>query len=297
MLPAPGIFEGLSEGEFGFPLELFFDFLWIRIAGGDIARSARADGIRDRDVGDAFEGLDEFLDARAFPGSDIVDGERFGGFLCSEEGFECRDMCLGEINHMNEITNARAVRSRIVISENGEGSSFSCGGLHEIGDKIVWGSEREFADESRWVRADRVEVAEGGRAEYSVGHDRRIAKDILADLFGVSVGRSRRFSWGGFRDREHIRCAVDGRGRGEDEGPDAMMERHVEDVDEGSDIVPVVAEWLLERFSDSLKCGEVDDSVDVLPLEDRGKEYRIRTVSGMERRTVSEYAFDAVEYR
>jgi hypothetical protein len=76
-----------------------------------------------------------------------------------------------------------------------------------------------------------------------------------------------------------------------------MMERHVEKVDQGSDIVPVVAEWLLKRFSDSLECGEVDDSVDVFPLEDRSKEYRIRAVSGMECRTVSEYVFDAVEYR
>ena len=162
MLPAPGIFEGLGDGELSFPSEFFVDFLRIGIAGRDISRPARADGIRNCDAGDALEGFDEFFDARSGTRSDIVDWRCFPESFFGKEYFEGRDMCLGEINYMNEVTNARAVRSRVIVPEDGQSRSVPGCNLGEIGGEIVGGSEGEFPDESGGMCADRVEIAESG---------------------------------------------------------------------------------------------------------------------------------------
>ncbi len=147
------------------------------------------------------------------------------------------------------------------------------------------------------MRADRIEIAQGDGPERSGGRECGIAEDVLADLFGIAVGRGGRFARVGFLDGERVRFAVDGRGRGEDECFDAVSERRVEDGHERADIVAVVEEGLLDRFTDGLECGEMDDPVDLFSQENGFDEIRIGAVAHVCLRSGSEYRLESVEYR
>lgn len=162
LLPAPSIFEGLSEGEFSFPSEFFVDFLRIGIAGCNITWTTCADGMRNRDTCNPLECLDEFFDARSGTRSDIVDRRCFCESFFGKECFEGRDMRLGEVDHMDEVADPGAIRSRVIVPEDGQSRSVPGCNLGEIGDEIVGGSEGQFADESGVMCADRVEIAESG---------------------------------------------------------------------------------------------------------------------------------------
>ena len=107
LLPAPGIGEGLGEGDFGGPAEGAADLVGVRVARRNIAMATGSDGVWYFDPGFAFKRLYELGNARPVAGTDIVD------IICRLVGFggeqmvEGGDMSAGEVDHVDIVADTR----------------------------------------------------------------------------------------------------------------------------------------------------------------------------------------------
>ena len=69
-------------------------------------------------------------------------------------------MSIGKIDYMYIITDTGAIVSFVVIAKYAETFAFADGNLCDIRYEIVWNSFWIFADQSAFVRSDRIEIAE-----------------------------------------------------------------------------------------------------------------------------------------
>ena len=67
-------------------------------------------------------------------------------------------MRLRQVHDVDEVSLARSVRSRVVIAEDGEALTLADGGLGDERHQVVRHAARQFADQRRRMRSDRVEV-------------------------------------------------------------------------------------------------------------------------------------------
>ena len=125
--------------------------------------------------------------------------------------------------------------------------------------------------------ADRVEVAQGDALQSGVGRH-RIAQDILAHLFRVAVGRGGRFAGRLLRDGLLLGFAVDGARRREDDVPPSELAHQRDDVHERREVVAVVLQRFLDRFTDGLRGGEMDHRIEFVLFEDLAETLQIAAV-------------------
>lgn len=185
---------------------------------------------------------------------------------------------------MDVITNARAIRSGVIVTEYFQTllGELADGHLGEEGNEVTRLTARVFSDLSGFVSSGRVEVPQRDRAPCTVGIA-EVFQDLLCHDLGTAVARfgleRRSFGngndgWGTVDRRRgrvdevvYLVLLHDLRDRGLGQHGSPARERtgewtHGEKVDRGGDVVLVVLEGLLAGFADSLVSGDVDDTPD-----------------------------------
>ena len=97
-------------------------------------------------------------------------------------------MCFRQVNDIDIVADTTAVRCVIVVTEDFEllAQTGSC--LRYERQQVLRHAVRQFADECRGVRTDRIEVTKQDSVEVSIGMC-LITDNLLVDLLGVAVRR------------------------------------------------------------------------------------------------------------
>ena len=114
--------------------------------------------------------------------------------------------------------------------------------------------------------ADGVEVSQRDTLQSLVCRN-RVAKDILAHLLGVAVGRGRRLAGRLLRDGQVVSLAVNRRRRREDDVLTAVLTHQIHDVHERSEVVAVILHGVGHRLANGLEGGEVYHRIELVLLE------------------------------
>src|SRR5690606_2806007 len=93
----------------------------------------------------------------------------------------------GQVHHVDVVPHAGAVRSRVVRAEDAHLVEPANRDLQHVRGQVVGNLRRVFADSPARVRADRVEVAQGGDLEGGVGNA-QILQDLLDHVLRLAVG-------------------------------------------------------------------------------------------------------------
>lgn len=97
--------------------------------------------------------LDHLQDTSAHTCSYIEDTTTLSRFCI------CEQMCTRKVIDINIITHTRAINSLIICTKNRNVRSSTYGNLHQIREKIIRGSARDFTNISRLMCANRIKVA------------------------------------------------------------------------------------------------------------------------------------------
>ena len=191
-----------------------------------------------------------------------------------------------QVDHVDVIAHARAVRCGIVVAEHADRSELANRDLRHIGHQVVGDALRVLADKAALVRTDRVEVAQQHDVplvvahvevgEHLLKHGLRLAVRIRGGMLRALLG-----------DRHELRLAIDGGARGEHDVLHAMIARDVAQDQRARDVVPVVLERLLHALPHRLETGEVDDCIDVMLGEDGFHRIAVEHVRLVERASIS----------
>jgi hypothetical protein len=114
-----------------FPAEHAVKFVLTGDEHGGIAGAARRDFARNFATGDFFRGVDDFEDGKTAAVADIESftGDRFNGFESAEVG-------VGDIQDVNVIADASAVRRGVVRTEDFDVGNEAHGGVENLGDEM-----------------------------------------------------------------------------------------------------------------------------------------------------------------
>lgn len=116
MFPGPGGGEDfLERGVLGFPAEGLAELFFAGYQDGGIARAPRRHFARNLAAGDFFGGVEDFEDGKA---SAVANIEGFAGD--GFDGLEGAEMGIGDVEDVDIIADAGAVRCGIVRAENFE---------------------------------------------------------------------------------------------------------------------------------------------------------------------------------
>ena len=174
-------------------------------------------------------------------------------------------MAAGQIDDVDIVTHAGAVRGGVVVAEDMDLFQLADGDLGDVGHQVVGDAVGVLADEAGLVGTDGVEVAQQGDVQLRV----RLA-DILQNALGEGLGGA--VGVGGLAHGEVLgdghggRVAVDG-GRGAEHEVVAVVAAHHIQNDEGAvQVIVIVLDGLGDALAHSLIGSELDDGVDVRAL-------------------------------
>ena len=171
---------------------------------------------------------------------------------------------VGQVRHVDVVPDARPVRGRVVVAEEGQRQA-ALGGEQDVRDEMGLGV---MVLAQRRRRAGDVEVAERDAAQAvrpAVPGQRR-----LEAALGLSV-RVDRAERGVLGDRRGIGDAVDRRARGEDQPQDTGGAGGLEQCDTAGHVLAEVLRRVGDRFADQRPRGAMEDGLDPLGLEDPGQ--------------------------
>lgn len=259
-LPFPGVAHGVVGGGFGFPAEYVVGLGGLGPYLFDVAGSSFADYVRHFHSRGSLEGFDEFKHAEALARAEVEDFDGIGVGIV-EHAFHGDYVSLGKVYHVDEVADATAVGGVVIGAEYGEFLPQSGSGLREERHKIVGHSVGEFADKGRRMGSYGVEVAEDDALDGSARSD-IVGDNLLANLLGVSVGRSGRLNRSRLVDGIDIGFAVYGTRTRENDSLHVILRHEVQEIDEGCEIVAIVEQRFLHAFANSLRRREIDDTLD-----------------------------------
>ena len=95
-------------------------------------------------------------------------------------------MSLGQINHIDIVADASAVRCVVVIAKHLQLLTNTDGGLGNKGNQVHGNTIGQFANQGRRMRTDGIEIPQDDRLDVSPAVD-IVLDDFLVDLFRVSV--------------------------------------------------------------------------------------------------------------
>ncbi|CWN08019.1 Uncharacterised protein [Neisseria meningitidis] len=81
----------------------------------------------------------------------------------------CRDMPFCQIHHMNIVAHTRTVWGRVVIAENRQLRQFACRHLADIRQQIIRDAVWLLANQTTFVRANRIEITQQNHAPARIG--------------------------------------------------------------------------------------------------------------------------------
>src|SRR5688500_2083735 len=169
-------------------------------------------------------------------------------------------MAFGEVDHVDVIAHAGAVRRGVVRAPDVERGTPADRHLGDVGEEVVRHAGRVLADTARRMRAGRIEIAQRYEAEIGV-RARVVVQELFHDelRLAIGIGRPERVR---LRNRQLARLAVH-RGRGAEHHPAHAVLRHrLEQGDGATDVVVVIQQRLLHRLAHRLQAGEVHNGFD-----------------------------------
>ena len=211
--------------------------------------------------------MDHIEHAVALAGAEVV-GVQPGG----RSGlFHRLDMAERQIHHVDIVAHARAVRGVIVVAIDAQARQLADGNLGDVGHQVigdaVWILADAAAHITRRMRANRVEVAQQDDAP-AVVRTVEVAEDLLDHQLGAAIGIGHAADGHILLERGDIVHSVHGGGGAEDDLFTAVVAHGLEQGDGAADVVVEVLERLDDALAHGLEPGEVDDTVDLLRLED-----------------------------
>ena len=220
---------------------------------GRIAGAAGRDFAGNFAAGDFLGGVDDFEDGEAAAVAD-VEGFAGNGF----DRFEGAEVGVGDVEDVNVVANAGAIRRGVVRAENFDVRNNACGGVENFGNEMGFDAMVLTA----FCRGARgVEIAECGVTKASVGAV--VGEDFFEAEFGFAVGVDGIFGMV-FGDRNGVRFAIGGGSGREDEFFDAVASNGVEEIYAGGNVSDVEGAGLTDGLGDEGFTGEMHDGVDFM---------------------------------
>ena len=275
---------------FGFPAEESLGFGRIGIVFRDVAGTAGSNDIRNSDVIDAGIGINQIQDGIAVAGTKI-DDFRAGMGSGIIAGLH---MAIGQVNHMDIIPDAGAIRSGIIIAENGELFQLAYGHLGDIGNKVVGNAGGILANEAGLMSADGVEITKKDNAPLRISRNLAL-QDFFNHVFGPAIGIGAAQGNHILTVRHFRLIAVYGGRRREDETLDTMGLHGFTQGQGRIQVVAVITQGLGNAFTNRLQAGEVNNAVEVVLAENTIHGCLISHVCLIMRNRMADDLFDPVD--
>ena len=96
----------------------------------------------------------------------------------------------------------------------------------------------------------------------------RIPQDILANLLRIAIGRLSALARRLLRNRQHLGLAVYRAGGRENDIANTLVTHQFEDGDKRLEVIPVVKQRFVDRFTHRLRRREMDDRIELILIED-----------------------------
>lgn len=121
-------------------------FGYVGVARYYISRTSFSDDVRDGNFVYLLKSIDKLLDTGAFACTYIVDVIRQTVYLRIEKVFNGYDVRVCQVNDVDVVANAGAIRSGVVITKDGERRTFLGHGLCEVGNEVIRHVKGKFPD-------------------------------------------------------------------------------------------------------------------------------------------------------
>ena len=195
--------------------------------------------------GNLARGFQNLHDAESAAGAEVV--------VSALRGVEGLFVRLREVEDMDVVTDAGAVRRIVVVSEEHGFFALALSDLKQNRDQVRFGV---VVLAVLFRRAGGVEVAESGIFEPV---DSAVpVQDLLKAELGFAVGVDGQLG-SVFPDRNLLGLAEGGGGAGENKCFDSAFNSGIREVDRVREVVVEVLAGVLHGFADKRECGEVHD--------------------------------------
>ncbi len=118
-------------------------------------------------------------------------------------------MCFGKIYHIDIITDGRSIGSIVVISKYTQTFPEPCSSLRDKRHQVIGHPQGQLTDAGRWMGPYGIKIAERDHP-FPLCRIHGILKDILTNLFCITIGGISLFKRGLFTYRQYIRLAIYG---------------------------------------------------------------------------------------
>ena len=172
-----------------------------------------------------------------------------------------------QIDHIDIVADTRAVGGIVVVTKDTQALADTRRRLGDVGNKVLGHTTRQLTDQCRGVRTEGVEITQRNTVQFALRRSDRIAQNIFAHLLGVAIGRG-----GGLAGRllghgQHVRLAINRCRRREDDIRAIIFTGQLQQIDEREDIVVIVLQRFLDRFTHRLRGCEVDHGIEAVLAE------------------------------
>src|SRR5260370_36996618 len=190
----------------GFPAEGTLEFFLAGDQHSGSSGTARTQFARDLPASDALGHIDDFQDREA---AAVADVEGFAGNAV--DFLKRADVGIGDIEHVNVVTDAGSVRCGVVLAEDIDMGQLTAGGIENTGNDVSFHAMMLAAFDGG---SGSVEIAEGHIVESGV--ELVIRQNLFEYELGFSVGVDRRLAMV-FGDGNDFGFAVSGGSGGKNE--------------------------------------------------------------------------------
>src|SRR6266446_5929572 len=236
-----------------FPAERFLEFFLAGYQNGGIAGAARAELAGNLAAGDAIGGVNHFENGIA---AAVADVEGFAGNAI--DGFERADVGIRNVQDVDIITDASAVRGGIVRAENIDVRQIASGGVQDAGDEMRLDA-MILAELLRGTGS--IEIAEHGVLQAGIGAI--VRENLFEHQLGFAVGID-----GGFAmvlgNGDDFRFAIGGGGGRKDEFLHAVAGDGVQQVHAAGYVGGVEDAGLADGLGDQSFGGEMHHGVNLV---------------------------------
>lgn len=250
-LPPPSIPTHVLQTELGAPPQQLCSQRRIGKATGHVAGAPRVDLVGHFDLVDPLKGVDQLQHADALPGAQ-VDGEALA--RCCKV-VERSQVPLGQVHHVNVVSNPGAVGCGVVDAEHVQAVSQAGRHLGDVGHEVVGRAVGLLPQLATGVSAHGVEVAQDGHLPTWVSR-LHVTQHVFGHEFGAAVGVGDP-QGAAFHNGHVIGVAVDGGGRAEHQAPHTGLFHGLEQGHVATQVVVKVPQGLGHRFAHGFQAGKV----------------------------------------
>ena len=169
-------------------------------------------------------------------------------------------MCFSQVNDIDKVTDTRTVRCIIIVTKHAKFLTDTDGCLGQIWNQVLRNPVRQFTQQCSRMRTNRVEIAQHDRIDRSTW-SYRVTNNLFIDLFGISIRWFRFLDRSFFRYRQLVRLTVYCTRRREHNTFYSMLWHQFEKVNQRNQVITVVKQRFLYRFSYCFASCKVNDSL------------------------------------